>query len=158
MDEALGLDAAVLCDVLHLGQAQLTGQHDPGKAQLFQFQCALQGVYAHLGGTVAGQLGRDVPDELRHREVLTDDGVGPAGGDGPHGVGQTRQLAAVDGGIQRHMDGHAPGMAEAHGFLQTVCVKVAGTRAGVEARKAQIYRVCAAEHRSAEHFFTAHRG
>ena len=61
VDEALRLDAAVPGDVLHLGQAQLTGQHDPGKAQLFQFQCALQGVDAHLGGTVAGQLRRDVP-------------------------------------------------------------------------------------------------
>ena len=87
MDEALRLDAAVPGDMLHLGQAQLTSQHDPDKAQLFQFQCALQGVDAHLGGTVAGQLGRDVPDELRHREVLADDGVGPAGGDGSHSVG-----------------------------------------------------------------------
>lgn len=158
MDEALRLDAAVPGDVLHLGQAQLTGQHDPGKAQLFQLQCALQGVDAHLGGTVAGQLGRDVPDELRHREVLTDDGVGPAGGDGPHGVGQTRQLAAVDGGIQRHMDGHAPGMAEPDGFFQAVGIKIARTGAGVETRKTQIYCVRAAEYCCAEHFFTAHRG
>ena len=158
VDEALRLDAAVPGDVLHLGQAQLTGQHDPGKAQLFQFQCALQGVDAHLGGTVAGQLGRDVPDELRHREVLTDDGVGPAGGDGPHGVGQTRQLAAVDGGIQRHMDGHAPGMAEPDGFFQAVGIKIARTGAGVEAGKPQIYCVRAAEYCCAEHFFTAHRG
>ena len=35
MDEALGLDAAVLGDVLHLGQAQLTGQHHPGKPSSF---------------------------------------------------------------------------------------------------------------------------
>ena len=144
--------------MLHLGQAQLTGQHDPGKAQLFQFQCALQGVDAHLGGTVAGQLGRDVPDELRHREVLTDDGVGPAGGDGPHGVGQTLQLAAVNGGIQRHMNGHAPGMAEPDGFFQAVSIKIARTGAGVEAGKTQIYCVRAAEYCCAEHFFTAHRG
>ena len=56
VDEALSLDAAVLCDMLHLGQAQLTRQHHPGKAQLLQFQCALQGVDAHLGGTMPGQL------------------------------------------------------------------------------------------------------
>ena len=56
VDEALGLDAAVLCDVLHLGQTQLTRQHHPGKAQLLQFQCTLQGVDAHLGGAVPGQL------------------------------------------------------------------------------------------------------
>ena len=56
VDEALGLDAAVLCDVLHLGQAQLTRQHHPGKAQLLQLQCTLQGVDAHLGGAVPGQL------------------------------------------------------------------------------------------------------
>ena len=30
--EALGLDAAVLCDMLHLGHAQLTGQHHAGEA------------------------------------------------------------------------------------------------------------------------------
>ena len=107
---------------------------------------------------MAGQLWRDVPDELRHREVLTDDGVGPAGGDGPHGVGQTRQLAAVDGGIQRHMNGHAPGMAEPDGFFQAVGIKIARTGAGVEAGKTQIYCVRAAEYCCAEHFFTAHRG
>ena len=56
VDEALGLDAAVLCDVLHLGQTQLTCQHHPGKAQLLQLQCTLQGVDAHLGGAVPGQL------------------------------------------------------------------------------------------------------
>ena len=56
VDEALGLNAAVLCNVLHLGQAQLTRQHHPGKAQLLQLQCTLQGVDAHLGGAVPGQL------------------------------------------------------------------------------------------------------
>ena len=56
VDETLGLDATVLCDVLHLRQAQLTRQHHPGKAQLLQFQCALQGVDAHLGRAVPGQL------------------------------------------------------------------------------------------------------
>ena len=59
VDEALGLDAAVLCDVLHLGQTQLTRQHHPGKAQLLQLQCTLQGVDAHLGGAVPGQLRGD---------------------------------------------------------------------------------------------------
>ena len=34
MDEALRLNAAVPGDLLHLRQAQLTGQHHPGKAQL----------------------------------------------------------------------------------------------------------------------------
>ena len=60
VDEALSLDAAVLCDVLHLGQAQLTRQHHPGKAQLLQFQSALQGVDAHLGRAVPGQLRGDL--------------------------------------------------------------------------------------------------
>ena len=59
VDEALGLDAAVLCDVLHLGQTQLTRQHHPGKAQLLQLQCTLQGVDAHLSGAVPGQLRGD---------------------------------------------------------------------------------------------------
>ena len=66
VNETLGLDAAVLCDVLHLRQAQLPGQHHPGEAQLFQFQCALQAVHAHLGGAVAGQLRGDLSDEGRH--------------------------------------------------------------------------------------------
>ena len=73
-------------------------------------------------------------------------------------VGQTRQLAAVDGGIQRHMDGHAPGMAEPDGFFQAVGIKIARTGAGVEAGKPQIYCIRAAEYCCAEHFFTAHRG
>ena len=158
VDEALRLDAAVLGDVLHLGQAQLTGQHHPGKAQLFQFQRALQRMDAHLGGAVAGQLGRDVPDELRHCKVLADDGVRTAGGYRAHCVGQPVQLAAVDGGVEGHMDRHAPGVAEADGLLQAVGVKIARTGAGVEAGKAQIYRIRAAEHRRTEHFFAAHRG
>ena len=53
--EALGLDAAVLCDMLHLGHAQLTGQHHAGEAQLLELQCTLQAVHAHLGGAVARQ-------------------------------------------------------------------------------------------------------
>mgnify|MGYP000432379567 CR=1 FL=1 len=72
------------------------------------------------------------PMSFRHREVLTDDGIGPAGGDGSHGVGQTRQLAAVDGGIQRHMNGHAPGMAEPDGFFQAVGIKIARTGAALK--------------------------
>ena len=66
--------------------------------------------------------------------------------------------ASVDGGIQRHMDGHAPGMAEPDGFFQAVGIKIARTGAGVEAGKPQIYCVRAAEYCCAEHFFTAHRG
>ena len=158
MDEALGLDAAVLCDVLHLRQAQLTRQHHPGKAQFLQFQCALQGVDAHLGGAVPGQLRGNFADQGGHCQILTDDRIRTAGCYRPDSLFQCRQLGAIHGRIQCNVHRHAPGMAEAHGFLQTVCVKVAGTRAGVETRKAQIYRVCAAEHRRAEHFFTAHRG
>ena len=156
--ETLGLDAAVSGDVFHFGQAELTGQHHPGKAQLFEFQRALQGVHAHLGGAMAGQLGGNFADQGRHGQILTDDRIGPAGGHGADGVAQARQLAAVDGGVERHMDSHAPGMAEAHRFFQGVGVKIACARAGVEARKAQIHRVRPAEHGGAEHFFAAHRG
>ena len=56
------------------------------------------------------------------------------------------------------MNGHAPGMAEPDGFFQAVGIKIARTSAGVEAGKAQIYCVRAAEYCCAEHFFTAHRG
>ena len=38
MDEALRLNAAVPGDVLHLRQAQLPGQHHPGKAQFLDFE------------------------------------------------------------------------------------------------------------------------
>ena len=158
VDEALGLDAAVLCDVLHLGQAQLTRQHHPGKAQFLQFQCALQGVDTHLGGAVPGQLRGDFADQGGHCQILTDDCIRAAGCHRPDSLLQRRQLGAVHGRIQRNVHRHAPGVAEAHSLLQAVCIKVAGTCAGVEARKAQIYCVRAAEHRSAEHFFTAHRG
>ena len=97
-------------------------------------------------------------DQRCHCQILTDDCIRAAGCYCADSLLQRRQLGAIHGRIQRNVHRHAPGVAEAHGFLQTVCVKVAGTRAGVEARKAQIYCVCAAEHRSAEHFFTAHRG
>ena len=158
MDEALGLNAAVPGDVLHLRQAQLPGQHHPGEAQLFQFQSALQGVHAHLGGAMAGQLGGDLPDQGRYRQVLTDDRVCPAGGHCPDSLFQGRKLGAIYGGVQRYVHRHTPGMAETHGLLQAVRVKVAGTGAGIEARKAQIDCVRPAEHGRTQHFFTAHRG
>ena len=156
--KTLGLNAAVLRDVLHLGQAQLAGQHHAGKAQLFQFQRALQGVHAHLGGAVAGQLRGDLADQGSHGQVLADDRIGTGRGNSPDGLFQRGQLAAVNGGVQRHMHGHAPGMAEAHRFFQRIGVKIIGTGAGVEARKAQIHRVGPAEHGSPQHFFIAHRG
>ena len=134
--EALGLDAAVLRDVFHLGQAQFTGQHHPGKAQLLQLQCALQGVHAHLGGAVARQLRGDLPDQGGHRQILADHGIGSAGSHRPDGLFQRRQLGAVHGGVQRHMHRHAAGMAEPHRLFQAVGVKIAGSGAGIEARKA----------------------
>ena len=158
VDKALGLDAAVLCDVLHLGQAQLTGQHHPGKAQLLQLQRALQGVDAHLGGAVAGQVGGDPPDELRHRQILADNRIRAALGHSLHGSGQRGQLPAVNGGVQCHVHLDTPRVAEPDCLLQAVRIKISGSCAGIEARKAQIYRVRTAEHRSAEHLFTAHRG
>ena len=158
MDEALRLDAAVLGDLFHLGQAQFAGQHHAGEAQLLEFQRTLQGVHAHLGGTMPGQLGGNFADQGGHGQVLADDGICPAGGHRPDGLLQMFQLGAVNGGVQRHMHSHAPCMAEAHRLLQAGGVKIAGPRAGIEARKAQIHRIRAAEHRRAEHLFTAHRG
>ena len=151
-------DAAVLRDVFHLGQTQFTGQHDPGKAQLLQLQCALQGVHAHLGGAVARQLRGDLPDQGGHRQILADHGIGSAGSHRPDGLFQGRQLGAVHGGVQCHMHRHAAGMAEPHRLFQAVGVKIAGSGAGIEARKAQVDRIRPAEHGGTQHFFTAHRG
>ena len=129
MDKALRLNAAVPGDLLHLRQAQLTGQHHPGKAQLLELQRPLQGVDAHLGGAMAGQLGCDLPNEGGHGQILADDRVRPAGGHRPDGIAQRGQFPAVH-----------------------------GARAGVEAGKAQINRICPAEYGGVQHFFTAHRG
>ena len=117
MDEALGLDAAVLCDVLHLGQAQLTRQHHPGKAQLLQFQCALQGVDAHLSGAVPGQLRGNFTNQGSHCQILTDDRIRAAVCHRPDGLFQRRQLSAIHGRIQRNVHRHATGVTEAHGLL-----------------------------------------
>ena len=144
--------------MLHLGHAQLTGQHHAGEAQLLELQCTLQAVHAHLGGAVARQLRCNFIDQRCHCQILTDDCIRAAGRHRPDSLLQRRQLGAVHGRIQRNVHRHAPGVAEAHGLLQAVCVKVAGTRAGVETRKTQIYCVRAAEYCCAEHFFTAHRG
>ena len=115
-------------------------------------------MHAHLCGAVAGQLRSDPADQGCHRQILTDDGICPAGGNGANGRFQRRQLPAVDGSVQRHMHGHAPGMAEAHCIFQRVCVKIVGTGAGVEARKSQIHCIGPAEHGGTQHFFIAHRG
>ncbi len=158
MDEALRLDAAVPGDGFHLRQAQLTGQHHAGEAQLLQLQRALQGMDAHLGGAVAGQFRGDLPDELCHRQVLADDGIRAAGGHCPHGIRQLGQFGSVNGGVQRHMHLDPAHMAEADGLLQAVRIKVSRAGAGVEARKPQIHGVRTAEHGGMEHLFTAHRG
>ena len=158
MDEALRLNAAVPGDLLHLRQAQLTGQHHPGKAQLLELQRPLQGVDTHLGGAMAGQLGCDLPNEGGHGQILADDRIRPAGGHRPDGIAQRGQFPAVHGGVEGHMDLDAPGVAEADGLFQAVGIKISGARAGVEAGKAQINRICSAEYGGVQHFFTAHRG
>ena len=158
MDKALGLDVAASGDPLDLAEAQLPGQDDPGKAQLGHFQRAFEGVDAHLGGGVAGQLGRDAAAELGRRHILADDRVGPAGRHRPHRRGKGFQLAGIDGGVHGHMDPHPPPMAEADRPAKAGRIKIARAAAGVEPRKAQVYRVRAAENGRAEHLFTAHRG
>ena len=98
------------------------------------------------------------PDGEGGVTFLTDDRICPAGGNSANGRFQRRQLPAVDGSVQRHMHGHAPGMAEAHCIFQRVCIKIVGTGAGIEARKAQIHCIGPAEHSGTQHFFIAHRG
>ena len=105
--EALGLDAAVLCDMLHLGHAQLTGQHHAGEAQLLELQRTLQAVHAHLGGAVARQLRCNFTDQRCHCQILTDDRIGTAGCNGTDGLFQRGQLAAK--GFIRHIHiNHGP--------------------------------------------------
>ena len=158
MHEALGLDAAVLRDMLHLGHAQLTGQHHAGEAQLLELQRTLQAVHAHLGGAVARQLRCNFTDQRCHCQILTDDRIGTAGCNGTDGLFQRGQLAAIDGGVQRHMHSHAPRMAEGDRIFQRIRVKIVGTGAGIETRKTQIHCVGTAEYSGTQHFFVAHRG
>ena len=115
-------------------------------------------MHAHLRGAVAGQFRRDLANELSHGQVLTDDGIGSAGCHCAHGIGQLRQFGPIDGRVQRHMHLDPAHMAEPDRLFQAVRIKISGSRPGVEARKAQIYRIRAAEHRRTEHFFAAHRG
>ena len=107
---------------------------------------------------MAGQLGCDLPNEGGHGQILADDRVRPAGGHRPDGIAQRGQFPAVHGGVEGHMDLDAPGVAEADGLFQAVGIKISGARAGVEAGKAQINRICPAEYGGVQHFFTAHRG
>ena len=144
--------------MLHLGHAQLTGQHYAGEAQLLELQCTLQAVHAHLGGAVARQLRCNFTDQRCHCQILTDDRIGTAGCNSTDGLFQRGQLAAIDGGVQRHMHSHAPRMAEGDRIFQRIRVKIVGTGAGIETRKTQIHCVGTAEHSGTQHFFVAHRG
>ena len=105
-----------------------------------------------------GRSGGDPPDELCHRQILADDRIRAALGHSLHGSGQRGQLPAINGGVQCHVHLDTPRVAEPDCLLQAVRIKISGSCAGIEARKAQIYRVRTAEHRGAEHLFTAHRG
>jgi transcriptional regulator with XRE-family HTH domain len=118
----------------------------------------LQAVHAHLGGAVARQLRCNFTDQRCHCQILTDDRIGTAGCNGTDGLFQRGQLAAIDGGVQRHMHSHAPRMAEGDRIFQRIRVKIVGTGAGIETRKTQIHCVGTAEYSGTQHFFVAHRG
>ena len=112
----------------------------------------------HLGGAVARQLRCNFTDQRCHCQILTDDRIGTAGCNGTDGLFQRGQLAAIDGGVQRHMNSHAPRMAEGDRIFQRIRVKIVGTGAGIETRKTQIHCVSTAEYSGTQHFFVAHRG
>ena len=107
---------------------------------------------------MAGQLRRNFADQRGHGKVLTDHGVGAGSSYRADGCFQRGQLAAIDGGVQRHMHGHAPRMAEGDRIFQRLRVKIIGAGAGIEARKAQIHCIGPAEHSGPQHLFVAHRG
>ena len=158
VDEHLALDGAGGADRPNLLQGQFPGQDHPVVPQGRQFPGPGGGVYAHLGGPVQMQRGGDGLDQSGGSQVVGNNGVCSGLGHGAHSVGQAVQFPGVDQGVQRHVDPHAPGMAERDCLPQFFRGEIARRAAGVEAGKPQINSISAAEHSGAKHFAVARGG
>ena len=107
---------------------------------------------------MAGQIRHMLPEQGGSRQVLEDHRVRAGLGHLPHRIPKGGELAVRHQGVHRHMDPHAPAVAEGHRLLQFTAPEIVRPAPGVEALGAQIDRVRAAAHRGDQLFPAADGG
>ena len=143
VDESLQLQCVwgFGADKRDLVQGELTGQDHPACAKLMPSPGGLVVGHAGLGGDV-GLHGRGIAlQQGEHPHVGQDDGVHPQVLEVFHPFRQTADLVVAGHGVARHMDGHAPPVAERHRLAQLVRGEVSGKGAHAEVQSGQIDRV-----------------
>ena len=118
-----------LADVL---DAQLARQHDALDAQRADELDAARLGQRHLRRPVYVQARRDVADQVRHAQVLHDDGVDARRGDRLDVVGGRRQLVAENEGVEREETLHVVVVQVGDDLRQIVQLEVGGTVPGIE--------------------------
>ena len=152
MDEHLNFNGGIGTDVLNFLPAQLPAEDHPlqshGGAKLHPGQ----GMDGHLGGTVDGDMGRDLAAQLYHAQILDDKRVNIILGSMTDQLRRLLHLPVGDQGVQGQMDLHAPDMAVFHRVHQGLGGKVFRALTGVQIAHAQIHGIGAVLDRGTEGF------
>ena len=85
-----------------------------------------------------------LPEQGGGRQILEDHRVRTGFGHLPYRVPEGGQLGIRHQGVYRHMDPHAPAVAEGHRLFQLVFPEIVRLAPGVEALGAQVDRIGAA--------------
>ena len=119
-------------------RAMTTRSQPSGAAQLRRHAHALQGVEAHLGAGVQGQVRQGPAQEVKQPPVLHQHRVHPQAGGRPGGLQGRRQFPVRHQGVQGQKDPDAPLMAVGQGIGKLLVGKIFRAPAGVEGTPAQI--------------------
>ena len=141
VDKHLDLCGTVPGDDRDVPAAQLPGQYHPLQTQLRRAAGAAQGVQAHLGAGVEGNIGRNFPGQPPDAPILDEDSVHPHVRGFLQSLGGGRQLPVRHQGVQGQIDLHAPQVAIGHGGTEFLIGEVPGAAPGVEPAEAHIHRV-----------------
>ena len=141
MDKHLDLCGTVPGDGRDVPAAQLPGQYHPLQTQLRRAAGAAQGVQAHLGAGVEGNIGRNFPGQPPHAPILNEDSVHAHVRGFLQSLGGGGQLPVRHQGVQGQIDLHAPQVAIGHGGTEFLIGEVPGAAPGVEPAEAHIHRV-----------------
>ena len=117
-----------------------------------------KGGNGHLGGAVDRHMGCDLAAQLHHAQVLDDEGIHTGGGSMADQITEFFGFPVGNQGIQSQMHLNTPDMAVLDCLRQGLGGKILGALAGIEGAAAQIDRICAILHRSAQGIHRARRG
>ena len=156
--EDLDLDGGIGADVLDLLPVQLPAQDHPAHAHGGTQLDTCQIVNGHLGGAVEGHMGGDLAAQLHNAQVLDDEGIHTGGGRMADQITEFFGFPVGNQGIQGQMHLNTPDVAVLDRLRQGLGGEILGALAGIKGAAAQIDRICAILHRSAQGIHRARRG